>query len=119
FVTEEFAGSVTRVTAPGAFTKFATGFNDPFGITVDPSGNVYVAERGTGSIWKFTKSAPLYNICPLYDATKPVQSGATIPIKLQLCNSNNVNLSASNTVLHAISISMFSSNISGDVQDSG
>jgi hypothetical protein len=45
-----------------------------------------------------------YNICPLYDQTKAVQSGATIPIKLQLCDAQGANASASSIVVTAMTI---------------
>jgi hypothetical protein len=62
---------------------------------------------------------PQFNLCLLYDSTKAVRSGATIPIKLQLCNSDGTNLSAPGTILHAISVAQTSTTISGPVQDAG
>jgi hypothetical protein len=37
----------------------------------------------------------LYNVCLLYDSTKPVNSGATLPIKLYLCDGTICLLQAS------------------------
>ncbi|MBA2753300.1 MAG: hypothetical protein H0U40_02400 [Chloroflexia bacterium] len=45
-----------------------------------------------------------YGICTLYDASKPVKSGATKPIKLQLCDSAGNNLSSPSLVLHAVNL---------------
>ena len=64
--------------------------------------------------------APVANtICLLYDPTKAVKGGSTIPIKLQLCDGEGANLSSSSIVLHAVGISLESMSISGDVVDAG
>jgi hypothetical protein len=55
----------------------------------------------------------------LYDPTKAVKSGATLPVKLQLCDGSGNNLSSSSLTLHAVSITQSSTSISGAVQDSG
>lgn len=60
-----------------------------------------------------------YSICPLYDPTKAVHSGATIPIKLQLCDGSGNDLSSSSITVHAVSIIQVSNSISGAVEDSG
>ncbi len=62
---------------------------------------------------------PLYNICLLYDPTKAVHSGATVPIKLQLCDGSGNDLSSSSINVHATSVTQTSTSISGTVQDSG
>jgi hypothetical protein len=62
---------------------------------------------------------PLYSTCLLYDSTKAVHSGATIPIKLQLCDGSGQDRSAPTTTAHAISITQTSTTFSGDVQDPG
>ena len=41
------------------------------------------------------------HISPLFDQTKAYKSGSTIPIKLQLLNASNVNISSSGAVLNA------------------
>jgi hypothetical protein len=43
----------------------------------------------------------LYHVCLLYDPTKAVPSGATGPIKLQLCDSSGNDVSSSTIILHA------------------
>ena len=60
-----------------------------------------------------------YNVCLLYDPTKAVKSGATYPIKLQLCDSSGNNLSSSNITVHAVSLTQTSSSISGPVESPG
>ncbi len=60
-----------------------------------------------------------YNICPQYDETKPVHSGATIPIKLQLCDAKGTDESASGVVVHATGVVMVSSDVSETLQDAG
>ena len=54
-----------------------------------------------------------------YDSTKAVNSGATIPVKLQLCDASGNNLSSSSKTLHAASIIQTSDSISGPVELSG
>ena len=60
-----------------------------------------------------------YHLCLLYDSTKAIKSGSTLPIKLQLCDGSGADLSSSSLALHAISVSQASSSISGPVQDAG
>ena len=62
---------------------------------------------------------PLPIICLLYDSKKAVNSGATYPIKLQLCDGNGNDLSSSTITLQAISVTQISSLISGQLQSSG
>ncbi len=60
-----------------------------------------------------------YNICPLYSQSTSVKSGATIPIKLDLCDINGVDQSASSIVVHATGVVMVSNNASEVLQDAG
>jgi len=60
-----------------------------------------------------------YNTCLLYDPAKIVNSGATIPIKLQLCSASGSNASAQGIVLTAVDLVLDSTNTSGVVEDSG
>jgi hypothetical protein len=78
----------------------ASAYYDDFSATVTPPG-------------------PLYNVCLLYDPTKAVKSGATIPIKLQLCDASGNDLSSAAITAHATSINQVSTTISGDVEDAG
>lgn len=60
-----------------------------------------------------------YNICPLYDQTKAVNSGATIPIKLELCDANGSDVSASSIVVTAVSVTQVSTNAPGQLEAAG
>jgi predicted extracellular nuclease len=60
-----------------------------------------------------------FNICLLYDPTKAVKSGATYPIKIQLCDVNGNNVSSAGTVLQAVNVQKISSSVSGDVITAG
>ena len=60
-----------------------------------------------------------YNVCLLYDQTKAVRAGSTIPIKLQLCNSDGINLSSQSLSLHATTITLATTATSGIVEDAG
>ncbi|MBK5294234.1 MAG: PxKF domain-containing protein [Acidobacteriia bacterium] len=88
------------VNSAGTFT--AAPFTGASGATYPPAGQT-----------------PLYNICLLYDPTKAVKSGSTIPIKLQLCDGTGNNRSGANIAVHAISLTRVSDSSLGDVQDSG
>jgi uncharacterized protein YvpB len=54
-----------------------------------------------------------YNLCPLYDPSKAVLAGSTIPIKLQLCDAKGTNLSSAGIVVHALTVD------GGPVRDAG
>lgn len=60
-----------------------------------------------------------YNVCILYDPTRSVQSGATIPLKLDLCNADNADVSSPSVMVRATSLTQLSSNASLVIQDSG
>ena len=60
-----------------------------------------------------------YRICSLYDPTKPVKLGSTIPIRVQLCANDGTNLSSALLVLHAATV-VKQSDTTGDTPiDSG
>jgi probable HAF family extracellular repeat protein len=64
-------------------------------------------------------SVPTYHICPLYDPSKAVKSGSTIPIKLQLCDANGANLSSPGIILHATGVKLVSTDAPGALEDGG
>jgi len=43
-----------------------------------------------------------YNVCLLYDPNKAAKAGSTIPIKLQLCDANNNNVSSASIAVTAL-----------------
>jgi hypothetical protein len=49
-----------------------------------------------------------YGTCPLFDQTRSVKSGATFPIKLQLCDANGNDVSSSAVIVHATSVTAVS-----------
>ncbi|HEX3185765.1 MAG TPA: endonuclease/exonuclease/phosphatase family protein, partial [Pyrinomonadaceae bacterium] len=83
-------------------------------ITGEFSGGAFTqASSGTGTL------SVSFNICILYDPTKAVKSGATYPIKLQLCDGNGNNVSSAGTVLHAVNVQQVSTSAYGDVIATG
>jgi len=64
-------------------------------------------------------SVARYSVCLLYDPTKAVHSGATVPIKLQLCDGSGNDLSSSSIAVHAISVTQISTSASGAVENAG
>jgi hypothetical protein len=60
-----------------------------------------------------------YNLCVLYDQTKAHKSGSTVPIKLQLCDVNEVNFSASSAIVTALNLVKIDNSASGIIEDSG
>jgi hypothetical protein len=63
--------------------------------------------------------AVLYGVKTLFDQTKAVKSGATLPIRLQLIDADGVNQSAATRPVHARSVVRVSSASTTDVQDAG
>lgn len=59
-----------------------------------------------------------YGVCVLYDQTRSVNSGATFPIKLYLCDASGNDVSSSGTVVHANGITNVSGS-AGPVQSPG
>jgi len=76
----------------------------------DPSGNA-----STQSV-VYTVS---YNICALYDQTKAMQSGSTVPIKVELCDASGADASSSSVVVTATALTQISTGVPGAVKASG
>jgi len=57
------SGTILRVTSPGVFTTFATGFSAPLALVFDAVGNLYVNEQNTGRIVRFTTPTPCSSNC--------------------------------------------------------
>src|SRR5262245_15794204 len=120
-----------------------TGNDGAIGVAVSPWGGLFVSSHFQPTVyrWTFDQSgnaisngsfstpqtlgqlafdpAGQYNVCLLYDSTKAFHGGATIPVKLQLCDSNGSDLSSPSLTVHATAVMQVSSSISAQVQDSG
>ncbi len=90
-------------TATVGNNTFTVNANDNVGNTTAQTSNYSIA----------------YKVCILYDPTRSVQSGSTIPLKLQLCDSNNADVSSTSVVVHATGLVLASTNASTVIQDSG
>jgi DNA-binding beta-propeller fold protein YncE len=60
-----------------------------------------------------------YNVCILYEPTRPVRSGAAIPIKVQLCSANGTNQSSLSIAVTAQRVSNVASNVSSPPNNVG
>jgi len=76
-------------------------------------GDLTHSSNGTGTL------NVTYGICLLYDPTKEVRSGAAYPIKIQLCELDGTNASASDITVLAEAIEQISTSTQHDVIDSG
>jgi uncharacterized delta-60 repeat protein len=63
--------------------------------------------------------AVAYNICLLYDPSKAKKLGSTVPVKLQICDSNGANLSSSAITVTATDVVLQSTMAVGTLDDSG
>lgn len=83
------------------------------------AGNLSITDNAAGS----PQTVPLIgagiaNTCPLYDQTRAVHSGATFPIKFELCDANGSDISSPAIVVHATGLTT-TSGFSGPADDSG
>lgn len=60
-----------------------------------------------------------YGICLLFDPTKPHTSGSTVPIKLQLCDADQRNVSAAGIVVHVENVDGRPANDAGKANAGG
>jgi len=98
----------------------------PAGI---PAGNLFPIGTTT-IIWTATDASGnsssalqtvtvAYGVCLLYDASRQVNSGAAIPIKLELCNAAGADLSSPALLPQAVSIGIDGSNATIAATDEG
>jgi hypothetical protein len=99
----------TMLTIPNGATELMMGVND----------NFFSDNQGSYTVTVASVDVPKYQVCLLYDTTKAVKSGSTLPVKLQLCNATGGNVSSADIIAHASSITLTSTSTSGDVQDAG
>jgi hypothetical protein len=109
---------VTGTVSAGVATATYTlpGGTQPQALTITGSfsgGNTTLPSTGTGTL------SVTYGICLLYDPTRAVRSGATYPIKIQLCDINGANVSSAGVTVTAVSVGLVSSAITGDPIDAG
>jgi endonuclease G len=60
-----------------------------------------------------------YGIATLFDATRAVRSGSTLPVKLRLIDAGGLDLSSASIVVTAIRVGLVSTATTNDVQDAG
>jgi hypothetical protein len=60
-----------------------------------------------------------YNVCALYDQFKVWKSGATVPVKLQLCDANGANQSSPGIVVTANQLALAGGALNLPPEDSG
>jgi uncharacterized membrane protein len=109
-------GTLTLIDHPEAVHQTAI-----WGQAIDSSGRVvgtYIPADGVHHGFLATPTVSI-DVCLLYDPTKAVKSGSTIPIKLQLCTTQGQNISSADVVVHAINITVVSDDTSGEVEDAG
>ena len=123
------AGAVATWTAPTASDAVdgvvAVACNPPSGATfvlgattvtcsaTDSAGNT------ASAAFVVTVVAPAYVVCPLFDQSKAVKSGAVKPIKVQLCDAAGANLSAPGLILHVVGLQRVDGTASAQVEDPG
>jgi len=94
---------------PGSFTP---GFVN-FGLFFPGSSGI------GGDILTATAVTPAFQICPLYDQTKAVKSGATAPVKIELCAPDGTNLSSPSIIVTAVNLTEVSTNGTVTVASAG
>jgi hypothetical protein len=118
--TESIGNKIGSITPTGVIMEFSVPPGGDYlpGISMGADGNLWFTGYYSSTIGK-ASNPPAYYLCLLYDPTKAKHSGATIPVKLELCDVNSHDLSSSTIALHAVSITRVSDSISGPVEDSG
>jgi predicted extracellular nuclease len=107
-------GNVVGGTATANYTLPGGTAPQALTITGEFSGGAVIAPSSDTATLSVT-----FNICLLYDPTKAVKSGATYPIKIQLCDINGNNVSSADIVVHAVNIQQVSTLALGEVITAG
>jgi hypothetical protein len=129
--TASFTGPVTLgFTVPGPisqedFNNLAI-LHNVNGTLVDVTASTPARDYASLTIYATTTSfSPFYlarrgpHIKSLFDQTKAYKRGSTIPVKLQVLNASNANLSSSSTSLVTRDLRLMSGNTLAPVEDSG
>lgn len=88
--------------------------------TVGAKSFAVTATDRAGNIASVTVSYTVgYRLALLYDPAKENKAGSTVPIKLQLTDSAGANRSSAGVVVHALGVSLTSSNTIGPIDDAG
>lgn len=66
-----------------------------------------------------TYDVPVYSVCVLTDAARAVKAGATIPLKLRLCDADGTNVSSPDVVVHATGLRKLAAASAAAVEDAG
>src|SRR6185503_7411591 len=126
-----FSGPITiAFVVPGPMTEaefntLAVLHNDN-GVLVDVTASSPARNYATRTIYAITNSlSPFYivragpHISTLFDRAKAYKSGSTVPVKVRLLDSSNVNVSSPNTTLTARSLIRIGGSTATSVLDAG
>jgi len=103
----------------GPLSSPVTAAADTSSVGANKSVNV----TGYDNVGNSTTQACSYNVvfsvCALYDQAKSHKAGSTVPIKIQLCDANGVNVSGADVVVQAFTLKRVDTSASGILEDSG
>lgn len=115
-------GSLANGSSVGA-TLIVTAPPSPNGTVLSNTASVTAAgidpNLNNNSSTASTTLTAIYNICLLYDPTHAVKGGATIPIKIALCDSSGNDVSSSSIVVTAVSLVQVSTSATDTIEDAG
>jgi len=130
--TATFSGPVTlafKVPGPISQTDFnnlSILHNDPILGLVDVTASTPPRDYANLLIYATTNSfSPFYlarrgnHVVPLFNESGVYKLGSTIPVKLQMLDANNQNISSSNLLVQARNLRLLSANVSGPAVSSG
>jgi hypothetical protein len=129
--TASFTGPVTlafRVPAPISLNDFnnLSIYHNENGVLMDVTAVSPPRDYSTLTVYAVTNSfSPFYlvrrgqHLKLLFDQTKAYKRGSTVPIKLQILDSVNTNISSANLALNAHTLMQVGGNTSNPIVDSG
>jgi Bacterial Ig-like domain (group 3)/Galactose oxidase, central domain len=101
-------GSITLATVPLSFSGQVAFTTSALAVNSHTISAVYSGDANFNGSSGSLSQGVSNGICVLYDQTRSVKSGATFPIKLQLCDANGSDVSSSAVVLHATQVTSVS-----------